>query len=370
MKFLYLSEPDMIKCDVLNMSKCIATIEEMLELLRIGDYRMSGASNNDHGARVKFPEQSIIPNMPLSSADRWFTTMPAYLGGRFHMFGIKSYGSNHDNAQLGLPRSILMMSLLDVDTGAPLAYMSANILSAMRTGAIAGVGAKYLSSENPSCLSVIGPGVMSRYAVYAIMTVFPQIRKIKVYGRGATSLNKFKSFLENKYNNVVVSFCSDIKSVCEDADIIFTGNSRSERFEDNPYISEDYLKKGCLVISSSAVRFDNDFLIDSDKCVCVADFNKIYETGFDVDSKPTTSDASDQVTFNIALHNMFLNKTSIVNLPDVIKDVKFRRDPKKVYIYGAYGMPVEDVAWGFECYQNAIKKEIGTNLLLWEESEL
>lgn len=40
-----------------------------------------------------------------------------------------------------------MMTLMDVETGIPLAYMSANILSAMRTGAAAGIGAKYLAKK-------------------------------------------------------------------------------------------------------------------------------------------------------------------------------------------------------------------------------
>lgn len=39
-----------------------------------------------------------------------------------------------ENKKKGLPRSILMMMLNDKDTGAPLAMMSANLLSSYRTG--------------------------------------------------------------------------------------------------------------------------------------------------------------------------------------------------------------------------------------------
>ena len=49
---------------------------------------------------------------------------------------------------MGLPRSILMMILNDKDTGAPLALMSANLVSAYRTGGIPGVGAKYLARKD------------------------------------------------------------------------------------------------------------------------------------------------------------------------------------------------------------------------------
>ena len=108
--FLYLSEEDMIKANVSNMPLCMDTMEEMFKLLYKGDYRMGGPSANEHGIRVSFPKESSIEGMPLAKPDYRFMAMPAYLGGRFHSFGIKTYGSNPDNKEKGLPRSILMMS--------------------------------------------------------------------------------------------------------------------------------------------------------------------------------------------------------------------------------------------------------------------
>lgn len=165
MDFLYLNENEMIEAGVSNMHECISTMEDMFILLHKGDYRMGGENANEHGIRVSFPKESNIDGMPIHKPDYRFMAMPAYLGGRFKSFGIKSYGSNPDNPNKGLPRSILMMSLLDAETGAPLAYMSANILSAMRTGAVSGVGVKHLCKKNPKVVSIIGPGTMSRYTI-------------------------------------------------------------------------------------------------------------------------------------------------------------------------------------------------------------
>lgn len=39
-KFLYLSEPDMIKAGVKNMEQCVAAMEDMLVTLHKGDYVM------------------------------------------------------------------------------------------------------------------------------------------------------------------------------------------------------------------------------------------------------------------------------------------------------------------------------------------
>lgn len=127
--FIYLSEPDMIAAGVTDMAACVDTMEEMFALLYRGDYRMAGASNNSHGAIIVFPENSPFPDMPKPTPDRRYMAMPAYLGGNFRTAGVKWYGSNIANREKGLPRSILMFILNDVDTGAPLAFMSANLLS-------------------------------------------------------------------------------------------------------------------------------------------------------------------------------------------------------------------------------------------------
>ena len=107
---------------------------------------------------VMFPESSPFPEMPVDGPDRRFMAMPAYLGGKFDMAGMKWYGSNAENREKGLPRSILTLVLNDKDTGAPLAFMSANILSAYRTGAVPGVGFKYFADENAKPVGVVGPG--------------------------------------------------------------------------------------------------------------------------------------------------------------------------------------------------------------------
>lgn len=141
--FLYLNEKDMIDAGVLDAGHCVETMEEVLCLLAKGDVLMGGKNRREHGIQLIFPKESEIPGFPLEdSRDRRFMSMPAYLGGRFHLAGEKFYGSNGRNVRKGLPRSILMATLNDVETGQPLAYMSANLLSAMRTGAVPGVVAK------------------------------------------------------------------------------------------------------------------------------------------------------------------------------------------------------------------------------------
>ena len=77
MKFLYLSEPDMIKAGVKDMSRCVDVMEDMLLTLNKGDYVMGGMNHNSHGTQIMFPDRPAFPGMPKNADDRRFMAMPA-----------------------------------------------------------------------------------------------------------------------------------------------------------------------------------------------------------------------------------------------------------------------------------------------------
>lgn len=43
-----------------------------------------------------------------------------------------------------------------------------------------------------------------------------------------------------------------------------------------------------------------------------------------------------------------------------------RRGDDEIIVYSVGGMPVEDVAWACEVYENARERGIGTTLNFWE----
>ena len=100
------------------------------------------------------------------------------------MAGMKWYGSNVENRDKGLPRSILMVMLNDKDTGAPLALMSANLLSAYRTSGIPGAGVKNLAVKNAKVLGIVGPGVINITAIETFAALRPTLDTLKIKGRG------------------------------------------------------------------------------------------------------------------------------------------------------------------------------------------
>lgn len=370
-EFLYLNEDDMIAAGVKDMSGCIEAMEDMFKLMKVGNYRMGGANGNSHGCMVIFPETSPFPEMPTDGPDRRFMAMPAYLGGKFDMAGMKWYGSNCENKEKGLPRSVLMLTLNDKDTGAPLAYMSANILSAYRTGAVPGVGYKYFAKEDAKTVGIIGPGVMSKTALSAIMAVRPNIETIKVKGRGKASLQKFIDHVKEQYPKVDVYSVDTIEEAVRDSDIISASTSTTTGNPDiYPYIAEEWIKPGAVISSTAALRFDDDFIIN--RARTVTDNIMLYEA-WEEEMKPnaynTVPIPAVRVMDLIAEGKMTADQ--IDDLGDVLMGkIPVHRKEDEVIIYSVGGMPIEDIAWGSIVYRNALKKNIGTKLKLWDTPQM
>ena len=370
-KFLYLSEPDMIKAGVKNMDQCVEAMEDLLVTLNKGDYVMAGVNHNSHGAQVIFPDDPQFEGMPKNADDRRFMAMPAYLGGKYQMAGMKWYGSNCENKASGLPRSILMMMLNDKDTGAPLALMSANLVSCYRTGAIPGVGAKYLAGKDSETVTIIGPGVMGRTCLLAFLSVCPKITTVKVKGRGLRSLHAFEEFVKKECPQIQqVIVCDSMEEAVKDSDIICVTSTAPVKEIDFPYIAEDWVKKGALICLPSAARFDDDFLIN--RCKKVVDNYKLYEAW--AEEFPYPSYEMVQIIgskFTDYLHEGWIQREDIVDIADIInKKHPGRESDDEIIVYSVGGMPVEDIAWGGTVYRNALKEGIGVELPLWDQPDM
>ena len=60
-------------------------------------------------------------------------------------------------------------------------YKRQTYISAMRTGAVTGVGAKYLANKNSSIIGLIGCGVQAITQIMALKEVLPGIKEVKAY---------------------------------------------------------------------------------------------------------------------------------------------------------------------------------------------
>lgn len=374
--FLYLNEEDMIKSGVLDAKRCIETMRDTLSLFGKKDFLLGGPKGDEHGLQMNFPKKSDIENFPLDDGpDRRFMAMPAYLGGRFHIAGQKYYGSNSHNNAFNLPRSILMVTLSDVDTGAPKAIMSANLLSAMRTGAMPAMAATYLANKDSEVLSLIGPGVINKCALMCYMEVLPNIKTIKL--RGSSSKSKsaldMKQFIMEKYPNVKdIIICDSLKEACEDADVVSEAMSVSpENLEE---FKLEWFKKGATVFSmgSFLYRKYDDFT----NTKMVVDNYGMYEKYLSnfIARGPVDELGNKREWVIMGIHFVHLVKSGVVtrdkviNICDIVNGTsKGRENKDEIVMCSIGGMPLEDLSWGYDCYQKALELGIGTKLNLWNE---
>ncbi|MFG0400548.1 MULTISPECIES: tyramine oxidase subunit B [Pseudomonas] len=370
--FIYLSEQDMIRAGVTDMPACVDTMEEMFGLLYHGDYRMAGPNSDSHGAMITFPEHSPFPSMPKPTADRRMMAMPAYLGGSFQTAGAKWYGSNIANREKGLPRSILMLTLNDADTGAPLAHMSANLLSAYRTGAIPGVGARHLARKDAKIIGLAGPGVMGKTTVAAFMAVCPQVDTIKIKGRGQKNLDAFVNWLNATFPQITnVQVVQTLEEVVRGSDLVsYCSSGEVGDPSLYPLVKREWVKPGAFLAMPAPCSIDAG--MEQADVRKVVDNTGLYEAWFEELPKPAHNHVPlVGVRFMDMIAEGTLQAEQVEDIGKIIAgEAPGRLNDEEIILMSVGGMPVEDVAWGTVVYRNAIAQGIGVKLNLWEQPVL
>lgn len=367
-EFLYLSEADMLEAGVYDDVRCIDVCEEVFTLLAKGDYLMGGANHNSHGLGLVFPKETEFPNMPVAGPDRRFVAMPAYLGGRFDCCGNKWYGSNAANTAKGLPRSILTVILNDKDTGAPLCLMSANLLSAARTGSIPSVAARHLARKDSEVCAVIGCGPINKTSYRALVTQMPNLKKVVCYDLFADKAQAFADYSKEELG-IDGEVGTTLEKCLKDADIVLIAASRLKPL----HLESAWIKKGTTILMNGPAKADDAFWLNSK---IVYDNIKLHEAY--VEDAIASGDKEDYYNGVIGgpMYSM-IDAGKLTPLADstdmgnVINGNKAGRvDKDEIIIFVACGMAVFDVGWGYDLYLTALKKGIGQKLLLWDEPYL
>lgn len=368
-EFLYLSEQDTLAAGVNDTRQCIDVCEEVFGLLAKGDYLMGGSNHNSHGMGIIFPKESPFPNMPVAGPDRRFFAMPAYLGGRFDVCGNKWYGSNAANTAKGLPRSILTVNLNDKDTGAPLCFMSANLLSAARTGAVPGVAARYLARKDSEVAAIIGCGPINRSCFRNIQTQMPNLKKVYCYDLFTEKAQETAGWVTEQFGLEGVA-AVELSEALKDSDVITVAASRLKPL----MIDYAWLKKGATVLlTGPANGVTEDFWL---KTKIVLDHIGLHECYVDEAIQSGDKAGYYKGVIGGPMYTLIdegklpalQDSTSIGQI--INGEKQGRTNDDDIYVFVACGMAVFDVGWGYQVYQNALERGVGQKLLLWDEPAL
>ena len=365
-EFLYLSEPEVIEAGVLDAKLCVNNAEEVFKLIAKGDYVMGGPNHNSHGIYVTFPKNPEFENMPKDGPDRRFVAMPAYIGGRFATAGCKFYGSNAENKNVGLPRSILMTTLNDKDTGEPICYMSGNLISAARTGAVPAVGVRHLARKDSEILTLIGCGAIGKSCLQNIIVEMPNLKKVICHNHSEARAIALAKYITETYG-VVAEVENDLETATRQADVLNVAASRTV-----PLIfKHEWIKPGCTILASGPLNGDEEFWM---QMKVVWDNWRLHEAYVEDAIISGDKEAFYKTVIGGPMFHLIdegkkpaLASEESVSIGDVINGVKLGRESDdQIICFIASGMAIFDVALGLDLYKNAVEKGLGTKLLLWE----
>ena len=335
-EFLYLSQEDVRAAGGLDMKMAMQAVERAFKMLNEG--------------HVKIPDK-IVMDLPPSEQERGrMNGLAAYIGGDWEVAGIKWIPSFPKNPfERGLPRANALIILNSTQTGMPLAVMDGTIVSAMRTGATSGVGAKYLGRKDSETLCIIGLGVQSRTQAMAVKEALPSIKEIRGYDpskeRGIQSAKEIE-----KLTGVKTKYVDTPRKAAEGADVIVTVTVANE-----PIVKNAWVKKGSLFIHvGSYVEEEYDVVLNSDKLV-VDDWHIVKHR---------------KVPVLARMYDEKLIKDSDIyaNLDEIVAGKKpGRENDKERIFFSPIGMAHEDVALASAIYERAKRNKIGRVLPLWTD---
>ncbi|MDZ4095914.1 MAG: ornithine cyclodeaminase family protein [Paracoccaceae bacterium] len=194
---------------------------------------------------ISTDEGRLGPRAYMDAADAsagTFVSMQGIIPSR-NLAAVKVIGSFPQNRAHGLPSENGLLSLFDASTGVPLAVMDAGAITAMRTGAVTALGAKYLARKSSRTLAVIGTGPTARSSVRFIADLF-QLDEVRVFGRDAAKLALFVASVAAE-TGVTTHAAAGWQDCVKDADIVVDATMLDQH---QPLLKTSWIRPGAVLI--------------------------------------------------------------------------------------------------------------------------
>ena len=222
---LFLSDDDV--ASVLSMAEAIDAVEKAF-----GEYAQGS---------VKMPQRSTIM---LDRHGGSVSLMPSYLEDS-DALATKIISIYPGNPERGLPTTVAWIVVNDPETGMMEAILDGTYLTAMRTGAVTGVAARYLAPEDSRVAAVIGCGVQGKTQAWAVSET-RELETIKVFDLSGESMRTFAEEMGPKLGVDVVQARSGAEAV-RGADIVVTATTSRK-----PVINREWLGESVHVSAIGA----------------------------------------------------------------------------------------------------------------------
>jgi len=331
-EFVYLSQED-VRATGIGMPEVMTSVERVLAL-------------HDEG-KVNLPSKVILD---LGERERGrINAMPAYIGGDIEMCGMKWIAGFPPNpVKFGIPRAHALIVLNDSSTGVPLAVMDGTYISAMRTGAVTGVGAKYLANLDSEVVGIIGCGVQAKTQVMAIKAAISTVRLLKGYDVRGDASKQFAEWASQELR-IEARAVGSAREAVEGSDIIATVT-----VADEPIVKDTWLKKGSFFCHVGSYQEEEEAVVFNADKVVVDLWHEVLHRGTPLLAR---------------LYNAGKIKEEKIyaNIGEIIGGKKRGRTNRDERIFfSPLGLGSEDVAVASFVYKEAKRKGLGVTLKLWD----
>lgn len=187
--------------ELVNLDSMMNQIEEAYRIFGAGDFFMPPRPTVEH-------ENKTMMYMPCYTKE---------------VIGTKILSIFPENAKLGLPSIDGIVLLNDYTTGAPVAVLDGQSVTAYRTGAVGGVAIRHLSGKDCHTVGIVGAGTQGFHlALYACAA--REIHTVYVYNHGTRDLTEYLMRLEKAIDNpgVKVVQCKTVEELVKNSEIICT----------------------------------------------------------------------------------------------------------------------------------------------------
>jgi len=192
---------------LLPIAQCIEVIDGAMRALSSG--------------QVVSPLRTVMPLAPPNAMG----VMPGAML-EHGCFGVKVLALYPGNGALGLPSHAGVVVLFDATSGAPVAVLESNSLTALRTAAASAVATRALARPGSQVLALLGTGHQALWHVHALRAVVP-VTRLQLWSRSAASVAHFRALLGPMDGMEVVAMDTALDAVTG-ADVVCTVSSSRE----------------------------------------------------------------------------------------------------------------------------------------------
>lgn len=287
--------------------------------------------------------QPVKPYLRYRNPLNRIIAMPAFLGGKTNMAGLKWIASFPENIRNGVPRAHSVTILNEAETGIPLSIINTAYASIIRTTGVTGlfideyIRKKGLKPEGKLKVGMTGLGPIGKMHARMLHEEFGDfIDSIKVYDirfdQGEKSEPPYDEYL---------TACRTWEEAFDDADIFVTCTVSKA-----PYVDKKP-KKGSLHLNISLRDYKPAFREYVDLMV-VDDWEEICRENTDIENMHKEGLLNEEDTYNIASY--------------ITDDKLATISSDQTVMFNPMGMAIFDIATGGYLYRQALDKKVGVEL--------